>query len=112
MYMNVYGCRESSIWATLKLLSISAFNLDKAKILSSGTRFNPFPKDKSYSSKLKEFADDNFELDGSGRKLSKWIENTGRKGEIAVSILFSIGLENSLPFSSNLRLSSANFLFW
>ena len=35
------------------------------------------------SSKLKEFADDNFKLDQNGRKLSKWVENTLGKGEIA-----------------------------
>ena len=35
------------------------------------------------SSKLKEFADDNFKVDESGRKLSKWVENTVEKGEIA-----------------------------
>ena len=35
------------------------------------------------SSKLKEFADDNFKFDGNGRNLSKWVENTVGKGEIA-----------------------------
>ena len=35
------------------------------------------------SSKLKEFADDNFKFDENGRKLSKRVENTVRKGEIA-----------------------------
>ena len=35
------------------------------------------------SSKLKEFADDNFMYDENGRKLSKWVENTAGKGEIA-----------------------------
>ena len=34
-------------------------------------------------SKLKEFADDNFKLDENGRKLSKQVENTVGKGEIA-----------------------------
>ena len=34
------------------------------------------------SSKLKEFADDNFKFDENGRKLSKWVENTVGKGEI------------------------------
>ena len=29
------------------------------------------------------FADDNFKLDENGRKLSKWVENTVGKGEIA-----------------------------
>ena len=35
------------------------------------------------SSKLKEFADDNFRYDDNGRKLSKQVENTVGKGEIA-----------------------------
>ena len=34
-------------------------------------------------SKLKEFADDNFKFDKNGRKLSKRVENTVGKGEIA-----------------------------
>ena len=32
---------------------------------------------------MKEFADDNFKFDESGRKLSKQVENTMGKGEIA-----------------------------
>ena len=35
------------------------------------------------SSKLKEFADDNFKFYKNGRKLLKWVENTVGKGEIA-----------------------------
>ena len=35
------------------------------------------------SSKLKEFAEDNFKFDENGRKLSKRVENTVEKGEIA-----------------------------
>ena len=35
------------------------------------------------SSNLKKFADDNFRFDESGRKLSKQVENTVGKGEIA-----------------------------
>ena len=35
------------------------------------------------SSKLKEFADDNFEFDENGEKLSERIENTVGKEEIA-----------------------------
>ena len=35
------------------------------------------------SSKLKEFADDNFKFDENGRKLSKQVENNVGKGEIA-----------------------------
>ena len=46
--------------------------------------FNPLPDDKFLdSSKLKEFADDNFKFDENGRKLSKRLENTVGKGEIA-----------------------------
>ena len=35
------------------------------------------------SSKLKEFADDNFKFDENGRKLPKQVKNTVGKGEIA-----------------------------
>ena len=35
------------------------------------------------SSILKYFADDNFKFDENGRQLSKWVENTVEKGEIA-----------------------------
>ena len=35
------------------------------------------------SSKMKQFADDNFKLDETGTKVSKWVENTVGKGEIA-----------------------------
>ena len=35
------------------------------------------------SSKLKEFADNNFKFDENGRKLSKRVENNVGKGEIA-----------------------------
>ena len=35
------------------------------------------------SSKLKKFADDNFKFEENGRKLSKRVENTVGKGEIA-----------------------------
>ena len=45
---------------------------------------NPFPNDKILdSSKLDEFADDNFKLDENGRKFSIWVENTVEKGETA-----------------------------
>ena len=46
--------------------------------------FNLLPDNNFLDScKLKEFADDNFKFDKNGRKLSKWLENTGGKGEIA-----------------------------
>ena len=45
---------------------------------------NTFPNDNFLdSSKMKEFADDNFKFDENGRKLSKLVENTVGKGEIA-----------------------------
>ena len=45
--------------------------------------FSSLPDDKFYSSRLKEFADDNFNFDENGRKLSKRVENTVGKGKIA-----------------------------
>ena len=46
------------------------------------------------SSKLKEFADDNFKFEENGGKLSKRVENTVGKGEIACNERVSI--ENSV----------------
>ena len=40
------------------------------------------------SSKLKEFAANNFKFDKNGSKLSKWVENTVGKGEIARYVQF------------------------
>ena len=46
--------------------------------------YQPFSKQQILdSSKLKEFADDNFKFDENGRKLTKWVENNVGKGEIA-----------------------------
>ena len=48
------------------------------------TMNKPFPKRLILdSSKLKDFADDNFEFDENGRKFSRTVENTMGKGEIA-----------------------------
>ena len=44
---------------------------------------NLLPEGKFYTSKLKQFADDNFKFDENGRKLSKWVENTMGKGKVA-----------------------------
>ena len=79
--------------------SAICFNLDQSKILLSVNGLNQslfqgtqsvtkktktFPKRHILdSSKLKEFADDNFKFDGNGRKFSKRVENTVGKGEIA-----------------------------
>ena len=44
----------------------------------------PFPKRQILdSSKLKDFADNNFKFDENGRNFSEWVENTVGKGEIA-----------------------------
>ena len=45
------------------------------------------------SSKLKDFADDNFIFNRNGRKLSKWVENTEGKGEIACYEQFLLFLQ-------------------
>ena len=49
---------------------------------------NPFPNNKFYSSKLKEFADNNFKFDENCRKFSKRVENTVEKGEIVCYMQF------------------------
>ena len=46
--------------------------------------FKPFPKRQIlHSSKLKEFADDNFAIDRNNKMFSRWVENTVEKVEIA-----------------------------
>ena len=64
-----------------------------------------FPDDKFLdSSKLKESADDNFKFDENGKKLSKRVENTVGKGEIAryeQFLLFPQSFQNAcLPGAS------------
>ena len=61
--------------------SANAFNLNQYKILSFGIQFTK--QQILDSSKLKEFADNNFEFDQNGKKFSKRVENTVGKGEIA-----------------------------
>ena len=45
--------------------------------------FKPITRQILDSSKVKEFADNNFRVDVNGRQLSKQVENTVGKGEIA-----------------------------
>ena len=61
---------------TFILWSESSFSLDQSRNLS-------FSKGLMHLQKLKEFADNNFKFDENGRKLSKLVENTVGKGEIA-----------------------------
>ena len=81
--------KESAItefWSLIKERSVKTIvslgakeNADKVIIF-----INSFPNDRFLdSSQLKEFADDNFRFNVNGRKFSKWVENTVRKGEIA-----------------------------
>ena len=59
-------------------------NLNFTVLKKAPMSFNPLP-DHTFcdSSKMKDFADDNFKFDENGRKLSKPVENTEGKGEIA-----------------------------
>ena len=65
---NITGCQKILCHTALEVLRV--YYLKRV------------PKDKIlYRTKLKEFADDNFEFDG---KVSKRLENTEGKGEIAL----------------------------
>ena len=61
--------------------------------------FNPFSNDKG-SSKLKDFADDNLEVDKNGAKFSKQVERTAGKGEFT-------RYEQFLPFTQCFQKTSA-----
>ena len=59
-------------------------SLNGFKSIDKFSLFNSLPKDKFQEwSKLKKFADNNFEFDENGRKFSKRVENTVGQGEIA-----------------------------
>ena len=61
-----------------------ATSVTRNKVFCPTRNFNPFHKREILdSSKLKEFADDNFKLDDNGSKFSNWVENTVGKVEIA-----------------------------
>ena len=66
----------------------------------------PFPRRKCLdSSKLKEFADNNFSFDVNGRKFSEWVENTVGKGEIARHklIVWSWSILSAMSFYDNVQ---------
>ena len=60
-----------SIWTSLNIFClVKSLPITRRQILDS--------------SKLKEFADDNFKFEENGRKSSKQVENNVRKGEIRI----------------------------
>ena len=64
------------------------------------------------SSKLKEFADDNFKFDENGRKFCKRVEITAGKGEIAYySFSPSVFKRFTMQSSKNLSLLEKGFTF-
>ena len=66
-----------------KLSSANSFGFEENKICRLG-KGKPITRRQTLdSSKLKDFAHDNFEFDENGSKLSKRVENTVGKGEIA-----------------------------
>ena len=78
--------------APLKLFSTTTTTVKPFKFLILSTKnslklirlLEPFPKQQILDfSKLRVFADDYFKLDENDKKISRWVENTGGKGEIA-----------------------------
>ena len=70
-------CLMKTLWEKEKLLVKSIFSF-------SHSAFYPLTHYQILdSSKLKEFADDNFKFDENGSNLSIWVENIVGKGEIA-----------------------------
>ena len=84
--------REMRLLSTSALLEIILFaNLSLELVLFAIRKqvCKPFPKRQIlHSSKLKEFADNNFKFDENGREFSKRVENTMGKGEIACNEKF------------------------
>ena len=75
-------------YSHLRETDIRSYNPDQTLIVicpcCMDFPFNPFPNENILDFwKLKKFADDNFKFDENGRNVSKWVENTVGKGEIA-----------------------------
>ena len=76
-----------SFWKTYYNIIFCLCSLDSSQALEKWIIVDhyPFPKQQILdSSKLKEFADHKFKFDDNYRKFSKWVENNGGKGEIAL----------------------------
>ena len=86
---NIEGKGEIACYEQFLVFPQSFLKACTADTLKPGLvwkRVNPFPNANiSDWSKLKEFASDNYKFDRNGRKLSKRVENTVRKGEISPS---------------------------
>ena len=82
MFSTLYGT-YFSFQMHFKLLSAICFNLYQFKILSSGNELTHYQMTNFRLIQSERVADDNFKLDKNGRKLSKRVENTVGKGEIA-----------------------------
>ena len=79
---------SNSLKNQTKRLAIHCISPNKSTLPYSSSplqkHLQPFPKRQILdSSKLEDFADDNFKFDENGRQFSKWVENTAGKGEIA-----------------------------
>ena len=81
--VNTSPKEQKTMWGEKKLLSTSYFSFFATVFSEDREEVNPFKRQLLNSSKLKEFSDDNFKLTENGRKLSKWVENTVGKEEIA-----------------------------
>ena len=80
----VYFHMSSSPIYILKKKTDEASNIDNWDVKNLNSHLQLISRRQILdSSKLKEFADDNFKIDENGRKLSKQVENTVGKGEIA-----------------------------
>ena len=64
------------------IVTLSTPNSPNIYLWSTNDNIFNLSQMKFYSSKLKEFADDNFKFDENGRNFFKWVESTVGKGEI------------------------------
>ena len=78
-HFAVVFCKErSGTWNEIQCKSIFKQYLPWHKLIINPSKWQILD-----SSKLTEFADDNFEFNENGAKISKRVENTVGKGEIA-----------------------------
>ena len=79
VYQSIRTSLKSCVVKSYRFSKRQNFGLDQIECICR-RKVQPFPKRQiSDSPKLKEFADDSFKSDENGRKISKSVENTGKR---------------------------------
>ena len=96
---------KTTIFSLQSNIIITSLFWKLTKVLTNNLKVNIKGRQILDSSKLREFADDNFKFEENGRKLSKRVENTVGKGEITSNFSFSHSVFKRLVSQGHQKVS-------